>query len=99
MARGFHRLTVIGLLALLALALGCQEHDLGALHPDIVVDPEAVEFGTVTIGVAWAVGLLACGGLWALPRDAASDKELRARTFVAGRVAAVRSPVIETTQD
>ena len=50
MARGFHRLTVIGLLALLALALGCQEHDLGALHPDIVVDPEAVEFGTVTIG-------------------------------------------------
>jgi len=54
---------------------------------------------TVTIGVAWAVGLLACGGLWAFPRDAASDKELRARTFVAGRVAAVRSPVIETTQD
>ena len=50
MARGIHRLSVSVLLVLVA-ALGCQEHDLGTLDPDIVVDPEAVEFGTVTVGV------------------------------------------------
>jgi len=40
-------LAVLGLL----LAWGCQEHELEQLQPDIWVSPEAVEFGTVTIGV------------------------------------------------
>ena len=41
----------------------------------------------LAVGVAWTVGVLAWGGLVALPRDAGAGEELRARTVVAGRVA------------
>ncbi len=42
--------TLAGLLAILSLGMGCTENELEQLDPDVFVSPEAMDFGTVTVG-------------------------------------------------